>query len=382
VKIPPKAIHVPIAARAQAARPPEAAKKPEATAMEPPLDPPPLTLHQGDFLGGGLSPALLSTQMVSAQKALAALKARPLPENAADLGAAYAAMGQMIAKTEAVLLSALDALDPQTGGGVARPSESFAQMRQDAFDLLDQAGQEFARLEKAFAPIVHGPGGWANRPIEVSPDRGDGESLRHYANSFKNDQATTPDVREAEYQKRVDKFLNAGGRFEDFLLGGENTLSSLEHRARYDYVMLPDGLTRLYPTGKGRPKPGHSLLADGDMEFSDDAVLLAGELWVLRDSAGDVEAVVVANNSGHFKPRYEDLQNAIPVIKEWGVKEEQIILFGGPNNLPSLLVEIERRCGVPGLSDQIPPEPHTLLERWSDSQSPLATRLGAQLPDD
>jgi hypothetical protein len=348
----------------------------------PALQRPPMGTNSGSISqGGGLAPNLLTHHLDQARAVVEALFAAPLPTQGENLGSLYVKLGNAVSAAEAALLSALDALDPQTGGGTAIPAAPYEAIKEAAFWILNQAGEVFARIEPAFGRIVHGAGGWKSHPVEVHADRGDGIPLRHYRNTFKDNDADTVDERKAEYQERVDKFVAQGGRFEDLLLGNAETLANLEHRVRYDYVMLPSGLTRLYPTTQGKAKPGHSLLADGDAHFNDENVLLAGELWVLKDSAGEVEAVMVANNSGHFKPLYEDLSNALPVIKEWGLTKDQIVLFGGPNNLPAILSEIEERCQVSGLMDQMPNGPSEKLKAWGSQRSSLDVRLTGIAPD-
>lgn len=326
-------------------------------------------------LGGGLSPVRLEVELAAAAAALERVRAAGAPADLPALIGTYEDLGHSVSRAQAALISALDALDPLTGGGVAKPPEPFREVRSRAMQLLRDLGVTFADLEPSFATLVHGGGGWPNRPVEVAPDRGDGVPLRHYENTYKKGRPLTPDEQRIEYQKRVDRFMAAGGSFSDLYELGPDTLHTLEHRVRLDYVMLTSGKVRLGTT-EGEAKPGHTLLAGGGPAFSDEPMLLAGEMWALRDSAGDLEVLLVANNSGHFKPRYEDLVNALPHLAEAGVPPEKVVLFGGPNNLPAIFSEIEEKHGLGGLAARLPPSPSTLLESWASHPglAPWATR--------
>ncbi|MBL8956060.1 MAG: hypothetical protein JNK82_35120, partial [Myxococcaceae bacterium] len=145
-------------------------------------------------------------------------------------------------------------------------------------------------------------------------------------------------------------------------------LEMLEPMFRYDYVLENGGPLRMFPNGddsdSGPAKPGHSLLAVGGAQFRDVLASLAGELWVLKDSRGDLEAVVVANNSGHFKPVFDDLPNVVPALKALGIPEEKIVLFGGPNNLPAMFRELEAKFPdeMAGVSARLPGVASELLD--------------------
>jgi hypothetical protein len=288
------------------------------------------------------------------------------PQTPHALAQLYGHLGGAIASTEACLLSALDALDPRTGGGVSQPAAAYAAVRQRAFDLLREAGRQFNRIEPAFGPLVHGPGAWPNQPVIVQPDRGDGRPLYNYVNSYKKPPGLSDAQRRAEHQERVERFASRGGRYDAIEVATPGVFEGLEPGVRYDYVLSAKGTLRLHPNVGDGPKPGHSLLATGGPEFVDEPVLLAGELWVYKDTAGDVEAVVVANNSGHFKPAFDDLPNATPTLEGLGLPSSKIVYFGGPNNLPSLMEEIGQNCGLGDLSALLPPSPLEILQRLSD----------------
>jgi len=334
----------------------------------------PPTESLGGPEGLGLPVELLSREVDGARQILSAVAATALPEDARSLAEVYRELGGAVASAEACLLSCLDALDARTGGGVAQPAAGYAEIRKRAFALLREAGHQFDRFEPAFGPLVHGPNAWPNQPVAVREDRGDGRPLYVYDNTYKQPPGLTREQRLAEHRERVDNFRKKGGSFDQIITAEPGTFATLAHRERYDYVLGTDGTLRLHanpPGDEGPPKPGHSLLATGSAEFKDEPSLLAGELWVIKDSAGDVEAVVVANNSGHFKPSFEDLPNATEALEALGIPRAKVIFFGGPNNLPSMMEEIGSNCGLGDLSDLLPPEPTDIL-----------ARLAAKSPED
>jgi len=91
--------------------------------------------------------------------------------------------------------------------------------------------------------------------------------------------------------------------------------------------------------------------------------------------AGDVEAVIVANNSGHFKPAFDDLDNTIPSLEKFGIPREKIVLFGGPNNLPSMLEEIGEKYPELDIVSAMPPTPEQLHQQMAAQFDPLSVRL-------
>lgn len=330
-------------------------------------------------LGGGLAPALLGRTINDAAALLSEVRARQEPTTAPELVDVYATIGSATATAEAVLLAALDALDANIGGGRAQPAAPFAHLRARALAMLREAGVAFAALEGAFTKIVHGSVGWARQPVERDADRGDGRPLFVYRNTFKKNAPLSDVAQRAEYRSRVDKFDKQGGRFEDIIVADRSTFAKLECLVPYDYVLSEDGTLRLFPTldtDADAAKPGHSLLAEGGRVYTARCALLAGELWVIKDSAGDVEGVLVANNSGHFKPEFADLANALPHLAALGIEADKVVLFGGPNNLPSMFAEMEQRCGLKDLNARLPPAPSSILEALAAKKtSALAVRF-------
>lgn len=329
----------------------------------------------------GLGTVKLQGKLQQAERALQLLMAESAPQTAAKLADTYIQLGTVQAQIEAVLLTALDALDPKTGGGVQQPANAFVSLEGSASELLAKVGAHFATLEPSFGPLVHGGGGWPNQPVAAEADRGDGRPLYHYRNTFKTSEELSASQRTAEYAERVLNFESKGGDFAQIMTFPPGQWDQLEADIRYDYVMLPDGTTRLHPNrnadGSKPIKPGHSLLAGGGPEFHDQPILLAGEMWVIRDSAGDLEKLIVANNSGHFKPSFPDLKNALGPIESLGIAPEKVILFGGPNNLPAILEEMEENCGLNGLVEALPKAPSTLIEEWRQEEptTPLHLQL-------
>ena len=99
---------------------------------------------------------------------------------------------------------------------------------------------------------------------------------------------------------------------------------------------------------------------------------------MLKDAAGDVEAVVIANNSGHYKPRFEDLETAVPHLASLGIPAERVVLFGGPNNLDAVFREIHEK--QPDAAQGRITKMDDILRRANASRaaSPLALRLPAE----
>ena len=326
----------------------------------------------------------LHRPLEEARARLEELARAPAAENVFELAAAYGDLGQAQSVIEAVLVATLDALDPRTGGGVAQPRAGYDVLRARTFAALRRAGQIFAHLEPQFAGLVHGGAAWPSQPVEVSPDRGDGEPLRYYRNTYKRPPGLSPEQREAEQARRMGEFVAAGGDPGDILVADGELMASLRDRERYDYVLRADGSLRLYSNApEVDPKPGHSLLAAGlPGDDADAPVLLAGELWIYRDTAGDLEALVIANNSGHFKPRYEDLENAIPHLEALGIPAAKIVTFGGPNNLPALFMEMAGQAGLEDPESYQPEDPAVLLGqlRGGGTRTPLTVRGWKALP--
>ena len=287
----------------------------------------------------------------------------PLPRTLDELVDTYTTLGHAVSTAEATLVCALDAVDPETQLSQAERAP-YRMVIHVAFQLLRESGAMFARLDGPFSQLVHGGGGWPNRPIQ----RGD---LTLYENTFKTRETLSPATRRAEYQVRVDTFLSGGGDFADITLLTPERLRSLKPWSHFDYVMLPNYELRVYPTAEadrdGKPKAGHSLLIGVGPTFEDRHILSAGELWILKDYTGELEALIIANNSGHFKPSFKDLPNTIPGLERLGVCRDQIVLFGGPNNIPAIFREITETHGVKGLHTRLPPGPAALIESWAST---------------
>lgn len=288
-------------------------------------------------------------------------KVEALPSNLNELIGVYETLGGAVSAAEAALVGALDAVDPATGLSEAQKAP-YRPVIDGGFQVLRDCGEVFARLDGSFSTIVHGGGGWPNRPIETG-------GLTLYENTFKTRDTLTSDQRKSEYRLRVDTFLGKGGAFEDITLLTPESIRALKPWSHFDYVMLPNYETRVYPTAKadrgGKPKAGHSLLVGTNEDFDDRHILSAGELWILKDYTGELEAVIIANNSGHFKPSFRDLPNTLPGLERLDIRPDQVVLFGGPNNIGAIFREIGEIHGVDGLDARRPPDPTALLDAWS-----------------
>ena len=208
-------------------------------------------------------------------------------------------------------------------------------------------GRAFAARTQTFGDTVHGGAAW---PTRTEP----GPNGRRYVNSFKSADLLSFADKRTLYAEKVRVFEAQGGRFDRDILVPQS-VDELETGVRYDYCVLEDGTIRCSPRGPGLPDPGHSLLAEGGPEFADTRVVMAGELWVERTEAGEVAACVVACNSGHFKPYFEDVGRVFSVVQKLGVPEDRILGYGGPNNAASILPEIADRFGIGDVASQMPP---------------------------
>jgi hypothetical protein len=283
-----------------------------------------------------------------------------LPEDLGALVDLYDLLGQAVSASEAALVGALDAVDPTTGLSDEEKAP-YQRVIPTSFQVLRDCGELFARLDGPFSQLVHGGGGWPNRPVDH------GEKTL-YENTFKTRETLSSKAREDAYQSRVERFMTQGGEFSDITLLDSESLRALKPWSHFDYVMLPNYETRVYPTAEadrgGKPKAGHSLLIGTDEAFVDRHVLSAGELWVLKDYTGELEAVVIANNSGHFKPGFKDLPNTLEGLRRLGVEKDRVVLFGGPNNISAIFREIGEIHGIGGLDTRMAPEPTELLASW------------------
>ncbi len=325
----------------------------------------------GEAAHHALPPEVLKQTLEKASASVAALKAEPMPQTRQELVETYARLGLAVAEAEAALIGTLDALDRRPDKTAPSP---YQKLRDWAFQALREAGEVFAKLDPAWGQLVHGSGGWPSRPVQLWPDRGDGRPFIVYENTFRRAEALSSEQKKAEYDSRANRFVERGGRFEDIIVAHKGVFEGLERMLRYDYVVEHGGPMRLFPNGDdndaaGPPKPGHSLLLVGGRTFRDVRALMAGELWVMKDSRGDLEAVVVANNSGHFKPRFEDLSNVLPVLEKLGVPREKIVLFGGPNNLVAMFRELSEKFPdeMKDLSGRLPPPSSELLKRMYEA---------------
>lgn len=311
---------------------------------------------EGEGVRHAVAPERIVAMLASARASLE--KLGEAPSTRAELVERYVALGTAQSQAEASLVASLDALDALTEPGAPSP---YRALREQAFALLSQVGAQYARLDTSWSKLVHGNGGWAAQPVVLAADRGDGVPRRAYINTFRSPVPLTFEQRKAEYEKRLAAYTEKSGSFDALIIGKPGVFTSLEPMFRYDYVVEEGGPMRLFPNGDdddsvGPPKPGHSLLLEGGPEFRDVRATVAGELWVLHDARGELEAVVLANNSGHLKPAYEDLKNVVPLVESLGVPPEKVVLFGGPNNLPAMFRELEEKFPTEftGLAARLP----------------------------
>ena len=315
------------------------------------------------FYCGAPTHEFLNEQIAKHQEAVGQMVQDPLPTNLEQLIEEYEELGKSTSIAEACLVAAFNALDPRVGAGMTQQPDHYEAVKEEAFKLLHNTGQQFYRLGDPFKELVHRGGGWSNQPVDVN-----GKIL--YRNTFKKNHKLSAEIRKQEYQNRVEKYQRGGGSFDSIVLLNEENIHGLVPWSHYDYVMLPNLETRVYPTSKrerrGKPKAGHSLLVGSDMDFDDRLVLSAGELWILKDHADDLEAVIIASNSGHFKPDFSALPGACAGLEALGVPRERIAMFGGPNNINAIFREIEELHDVGSLKGKLPSDPIDLLDEWQD----------------
>ncbi len=320
--------------------------------------------------GAGITAVQLQGLLGEVEHALAEAKAEPLPTTAPALISAYWRLGNALSQGEAALIGAIDALD---AGTADRPT--FEAVRDRAFAALRSTGEAFAALEPALARLGGDPL-IPSLPVAIEPDRGDGRPLYVYENTFKQDHPLTDAERRKQFASRVDRFASSGGKYADILLGKPGALDALPSGLRHDYLITEDGTLRMYPNprdDKSSPRPGHSLLATGSDQYRDVRALMAGELLPLKDAGGELVALLVSNNSGHFRPAAEDLPNVLPVLEQLGVPREKVVFVAGPNNLWPIFGDLARRNRVPtDIAAAMPPTPQQVLAGLAAGLAPSA----------
>jgi hypothetical protein len=289
---------------------------------------------------------------------------------------------------QACIVSASAGLRSSYGGtdkptGPMGPGQVFSQntytdIRKGAFECLRTIGDLYTALIPAMKATTDSQKSWTPRLAEVSSSSC--SSGKGYLNTFEDDRLTDPKERALAFASRLQTFLEMGGTFVDVIELREGFCSAPQKQDKplpsfwtptprdstaeawqspwerlvagqwYDYVLALDNTIRLYPSGASsrleRPVCGHTLLAYTDpasaSDFDDSPVIMAGDMCALKGSEGDLEALIVTNNSGHFKPKSVDLPNVLQALAKIGVPESKVCLFPGPNNLFSLRRELLR----------------------------------------
>lgn len=306
---------------------------------------------------------------------------------------------------------------PQSGRALVSHipySTSYHVIRMEARERLGKIGSIFDSLTPAFqeyafpsTPCVRA---WGQRPVDVgtlvAPRTGKG-----YLNTFKDDRLCEPGARQQAFNERLRRFEAAGGSLSDIIelvpipmdeapnpvmpdncasqsdcqartvsrsKGGPNreAWSSLGPGMWYDYVVTLDHVIRCYPTSAqargSRPKCGHSLLACNGPAFNDNAILMAGDLCMLKDPNGNAEVLIVTNNSGHFKPSAPDLHNIVIAFEKSGIKKSMICLYSGPNSILALrrdlaaVQDVVDESPVPAnlIVGEDPLNPYSMVSQW------------------
>jgi len=281
------------------------------------------------------------------------------PATKETLFADYKRLGAAEVTATAALLEARAALSRPMGPDQIR---RFERVETSALASLAEIGRAYSVRTDIFGSTVHGASCWPTK-FETGEN-----GRRRYINSFKTAD-DLPFASKAElYAEKIAVFVAEGGDVKRDIIEVKS-LSDLEPGVRYDYCLLEDGTLRCAPRGPDLPDPGHSILAEGSETFRDTKVAMAGELWVTNDDAGEIASCVVACNSGHFKPFFDDLDFAVDKMVDLGVPRKRVIPFGGPNNALAVLPEIGEKLGWADVSSSLPPDVNDRRTSLRDSIS-------------
>lgn len=276
---------------------------------------------------------------------------------------------------------------------------SYKVIRQESLERLGKIGNIFVALGPCFQELAFGSSSssraWASRPVDVGTAIAK-RTGRAYLNTFKDDGIKEPAARREAFSDRLNRFFNEGGKIEDIIelhpvqvdemssredslsIPGPNMelLTSLVPGAWYDYVVTVDNVIRLYPSSaaarRSRPKCGHTLLAcpvpreRGASAFSDDPVIMAGDLCALRSPSAQAQVLVVTNNSSYFKPNASDLQNVLPAFEKVGIRKNSICLYNGPNSIVALRKDLLAVQDVDAVDpgDGMMLNPYAIVSQW------------------
>lgn len=176
----------------------------------------------------------------------------------------------------------------------------------------------------------------------------DGEGRLLYRNTFKcrpRKLQLAPDLAEryqppgpdedavdpaAVYRAELHEYLSQGGRMVDLVPLRSRLLKRMEAGDRYEYVLRDDEQLIVCRVTKDIGfTPGHSLLAEGTVDFHDRPVLSAGEFWVMDDA----QTVIFNVGSGHYVPYFDALTHVRRVVARLDdrIKRDfHFVAYGGP----------------------------------------------------
>jgi len=259
--------------------------------------------------------------------------------------------------------------------------QSYSELRSAAFTCLQQIGGLFSALAPSAQAVAGecGAAKWSARRVECGSVT-NAVTGTGYLNTFQDDAVSDASARAAAFEKRRALFTSAGGSWSDVILlqkvgPYDSSWNNIVAGEWYDYVVSADLSIRCYPCanqaeGEKKPYCGHTLLTKDnstDGTFVDEAVVMAGEMLCVKSLDGKVQALIISNNSGHFKPLGMDLINVLPAFVRTGVAEEDICLFSGPNNILAwrrLLTGGGARVGHAKASDVDLRNPYAMVESW------------------
>src|SRR6056300_1858026 len=112
---------------------------------------------------GAPSHTFLQTQLNEHATTVMAMVEADVPQDLLSLIETYTVLGNTTAVSEACLVAAFNALDPNVGAGRSDEPLAYHAVKQRSFQLLSASGKQFARLSDAFSQLVHGGGGWSNQ---------------------------------------------------------------------------------------------------------------------------------------------------------------------------------------------------------------------------
>lgn len=334
-------------------------------ALGPPTSGGPLTAHgalrraralAARILGARPTLALPRLDQLLDQGKIALDRAKHVDgQDAGTLARAYVHLAEAETFAQAVLD---EAVEGRGAGYGARADAARA--------LLREVGAHYAVRCPQFTRLMQGDAEWPTRYEKV-------DGRLHFINGFKSKAELDPAQAQAAFDQRLHTFLAAGGVMSAIQALTAESLDRLEVGEKYEYVLTAAGdfrFTVIPKTGDG-PSPGHTLTAEAGVDFHHVRALCAGELWVSRDSDGELSALCISAGSGHYKPFFDALAAVDGPLVAMGVDAAKIVHYGGPSSARDAARSLFGKAGVDG-EEQLPPPVHELRLALARSDLPGA----------